>query len=262
MKALRHILLAAAVTITATGVAGAIEPIHYGKYGNPEEPATRPYKAIWWGLKSLFQSAGDHKPTVTTTNTGLVRHGSEVESVPKAPAESTDQTPITGQAPAGSPPEGQNPEASLSVSNPEERPGFWHNVYMGMAGSYPPKPASVVAKQEAFENKNESKTPEVVTLPGEPAGNLTHPAVPPENKGVNVPSVVAAPSVARDKTTQLPTPPTDSPPTVPSVVVAPPAVQTPPQPAATGPSAATSTPANPYSGNMIDKARRYGRIAP
>ena len=31
----------------------AIEPSHYGKYGNPEEPATRPFKAFWRGLKAF-----------------------------------------------------------------------------------------------------------------------------------------------------------------------------------------------------------------
>lgn len=31
----------------------AIEPSHYGPYGNPEEPATRPYKAFWRGLKAF-----------------------------------------------------------------------------------------------------------------------------------------------------------------------------------------------------------------
>ncbi len=33
--------------------ATAIEPSHWGKYGNPEEPATRPYKAMWRGLKAI-----------------------------------------------------------------------------------------------------------------------------------------------------------------------------------------------------------------
>ena len=31
----------------------AIEPSHWGKYGNPEEPATRPFKACWRGLKAF-----------------------------------------------------------------------------------------------------------------------------------------------------------------------------------------------------------------
>lgn len=31
----------------------AIEPSHWGKYGNPEEPATRPFKAFWRGLKAF-----------------------------------------------------------------------------------------------------------------------------------------------------------------------------------------------------------------
>ena len=31
----------------------AIEPSHWGPYGNPEEPATRPFKAFWRGLKAI-----------------------------------------------------------------------------------------------------------------------------------------------------------------------------------------------------------------
>lgn len=31
----------------------AIEPSHWGPYGNPEEPATRPFKAFWRGLKAF-----------------------------------------------------------------------------------------------------------------------------------------------------------------------------------------------------------------
>jgi hypothetical protein len=34
-------------------IAYSIEPSHYGKYGNPEEPAMRPYKALWRGLKAF-----------------------------------------------------------------------------------------------------------------------------------------------------------------------------------------------------------------
>ncbi|GMW01358.1 MAG: hypothetical protein AMXMBFR84_24950 [Candidatus Hydrogenedentota bacterium] len=32
----------------------AIEPAYYGPKGNPEEPATRPYKAMWRGVKAFF----------------------------------------------------------------------------------------------------------------------------------------------------------------------------------------------------------------
>lgn len=34
--------------------AWAIEPVYKGPLGNPEEPATRPYKAMYRGLKALF----------------------------------------------------------------------------------------------------------------------------------------------------------------------------------------------------------------
>lgn len=40
-------------TLVAT-VAWSIEPAYTGPMGNPEEPATRPYKAMYRGLKSLF----------------------------------------------------------------------------------------------------------------------------------------------------------------------------------------------------------------
>ncbi|MBX7257806.1 MAG: hypothetical protein K1Y02_15700 [Candidatus Hydrogenedentes bacterium] len=45
--------LAALLAVASCGLAYAIEPSHTGPYGNPEEPATRPYKAMWRGLKAL-----------------------------------------------------------------------------------------------------------------------------------------------------------------------------------------------------------------
>ncbi|NUM53229.1 MAG: hypothetical protein HUU46_06270 [Candidatus Hydrogenedentes bacterium] len=36
----------------------AIEPSHWGKYGNAEEPATRPFKAFWRGLKAFHYQIG------------------------------------------------------------------------------------------------------------------------------------------------------------------------------------------------------------
>ena len=53
MTVRKCVVAACAAVICATG-AMAIEPSHYGaKYGNPEEPATRPYKAFWRGLKAF-----------------------------------------------------------------------------------------------------------------------------------------------------------------------------------------------------------------
>jgi len=43
--------LAGGVLVTS---AWAIEPAYVGPMGNPEEPATRPYKAMYRGLKALF----------------------------------------------------------------------------------------------------------------------------------------------------------------------------------------------------------------
>ena len=45
--------LAALIAVASCGLAYAIEPSHTGPYGNPEEPATRPYKAMWRGLKAV-----------------------------------------------------------------------------------------------------------------------------------------------------------------------------------------------------------------
>ena len=50
---LTRMTLAMALVFTVCGGALAIEPTHYGQYGNPEEPATRPYKAFWRGLKAI-----------------------------------------------------------------------------------------------------------------------------------------------------------------------------------------------------------------
>jgi len=45
--------LTVVLAVVFCGSAVAIEPTHWGKYGNPEEPATRPYKAFWRGLKAV-----------------------------------------------------------------------------------------------------------------------------------------------------------------------------------------------------------------
>ncbi|MDZ4859077.1 MAG: hypothetical protein SGI88_08820 [Candidatus Hydrogenedentes bacterium] len=52
MKRMRLLLAAGLVAACGFG-ASAIEPSHWGPYGNPEEPATRPYKAFWRGLKAF-----------------------------------------------------------------------------------------------------------------------------------------------------------------------------------------------------------------
>lgn len=50
----RKLVTGACLVLMGTASAFAIEPSHYGKkYGNPEEPATRPYKAFWRGLKAF-----------------------------------------------------------------------------------------------------------------------------------------------------------------------------------------------------------------
>ncbi len=54
MKILRRVLLgciAGGVMVSSTW---AIEPAYVGPMGNPEEPGTRPYKAMYRGLKALF----------------------------------------------------------------------------------------------------------------------------------------------------------------------------------------------------------------
>jgi len=38
--------------------AGVVAPAYEGSYGNPEEPALRPYKWMWRGVKSLFYQTG------------------------------------------------------------------------------------------------------------------------------------------------------------------------------------------------------------
>ncbi len=53
--------LAVVLAVMCCGSAMAIEPSHWGKYGNPEEPATRPYKAFWRGLKAVPYQIGISK---------------------------------------------------------------------------------------------------------------------------------------------------------------------------------------------------------
>ncbi len=45
--------------VMCAGVAGAVPPAYTGQFGNPEEPALRPVKWTWLGVKSLVQSTKD-----------------------------------------------------------------------------------------------------------------------------------------------------------------------------------------------------------
>ena len=51
--AIARILVSLAVAFTLAGAAGAVGPAHDGPMGNAEEPALRPYKWMWRGLKAL-----------------------------------------------------------------------------------------------------------------------------------------------------------------------------------------------------------------
>ena len=54
--------LFAAVLLTAvvcTGIAAAVPPAYTGQFGNPEEPALRPLKWTWVGVKTLVESTKD-----------------------------------------------------------------------------------------------------------------------------------------------------------------------------------------------------------
>jgi len=53
MKAFACIVLLAASLLLWAQSSFAIEPAYSGPLGNPEEPAMRPYKWLWSGLKSL-----------------------------------------------------------------------------------------------------------------------------------------------------------------------------------------------------------------
>lgn len=56
MKRILCLLLIAVVM--APLAAWSVEPAYVGAYGNPEEPALRPYKWMWRGVKSLFYQTG------------------------------------------------------------------------------------------------------------------------------------------------------------------------------------------------------------
>lgn len=74
MKAIAKFALVAA--LLGAPLAQAVEPAYRGPLGNNEEPATRPYKWLYHGIKSLFYHTGDqfvegnlHAPAVGTVQT-------------------------------------------------------------------------------------------------------------------------------------------------------------------------------------------------
>lgn len=56
MKRVMLLLIVAAVMAPLAG--WSVPPTYEGSYGNPEEPALRPYKWMWRGVKSLFYQTG------------------------------------------------------------------------------------------------------------------------------------------------------------------------------------------------------------
>jgi len=57
MRVLTGVLIAAAAAISMPGY--SVEPAYTGPLGNVEEPALRPYKWLYHGVKSLFYHTGD-----------------------------------------------------------------------------------------------------------------------------------------------------------------------------------------------------------
>jgi hypothetical protein len=47
------------LAVLCAGVAGAVPPTYTGQFGNPEEPALRPYKWTWVGVQSLVRATKD-----------------------------------------------------------------------------------------------------------------------------------------------------------------------------------------------------------
>ena len=54
----RTLLLVLTVTFLTPFAAMAVEPAYFGQFGNAEEPALRPYKWMWRGVKALFYQTG------------------------------------------------------------------------------------------------------------------------------------------------------------------------------------------------------------
>ena len=53
MKALTRLTVLATLAFVCMSAAYAVGPAYFGPMGNPEEPAVRPYKWAWRGLKAL-----------------------------------------------------------------------------------------------------------------------------------------------------------------------------------------------------------------
>jgi hypothetical protein len=103
------------VGMSCLGIADAIEPTHYGQFGNPEEPAMRPVKAVWKGLISI-------------------KH-----NVKKSAREGHEKVQIIGAI-----------EATRGL-----RRGFVElvaNTVNGMAGTYPRDPKKMGKANETIEN--------------------------------------------------------------------------------------------------------------
>ncbi len=70
-------VLACLLLLGLTAAADVVQPAYEGQFGNPEEPALRPYKWMWHGLKSLayqtgkgFQDGNMNFPVIGTVEIG------------------------------------------------------------------------------------------------------------------------------------------------------------------------------------------------
>ncbi len=84
MKPATRVLLVLIAAVLWMGAARAVEPAYVGPLGNPEEPALRPYKWLWQGVKAFFYhpvvalDAGNRRtPLLGTADVAVgVRRGS------------------------------------------------------------------------------------------------------------------------------------------------------------------------------------------
>ncbi len=53
MKTLRQVLVVMVIAVLIGGASHAVPPQYVGPLGNPDEPALRPYKALWQGTKAI-----------------------------------------------------------------------------------------------------------------------------------------------------------------------------------------------------------------
>jgi hypothetical protein len=131
MKRLFLLTLAGLLLAATLSAAAAVKPAYVGPYGNPEEPALRPYKWMWRGVKALFYQTGTHFRD-GNLHTPVVGSTHALRGLRKGTFEILEST-YKGMLYAPVPPRGDFKQLRAANTHIDQSNGLYHLVDFGFS---------------------------------------------------------------------------------------------------------------------------------